>query len=185
MDRNQVLTILKEYGISDFNEKREIDSSLDDDYRLNIIIDKKYVLRINNEVMTEERLASIDRLASRYRAIGVAAPRLVRSIDEQFSVPFENHVCYVSEYLDYPTFREKETELDAERISHEVWKSIGKLSKNYSDVDLSPVNSMWSIIDLAPLDEGIDEKQENLNLLVSELEKIGEEKNSEGSSPIQ
>ncbi len=76
MDTREVLNILREYGIDGFSEKNEIDSTNGDDYRLNIIIDKKYVLRINNAVMTEERLASIDRLVGRYRNIGVLAPRL-------------------------------------------------------------------------------------------------------------
>lgn len=76
MEKSEVLDILKEFGISDYTEKNEIDSSLDEDYRLNIVIDKKYVLRINNDIITEERLASIDRLAERYREIGVLASRL-------------------------------------------------------------------------------------------------------------
>ncbi len=33
---------------------------------------------------------------------------------------------------------------------------------------------MWSIIDLAPLDVDIDEKQENLDLLVENLKELGE-----------
>ena len=67
MEKSVVLDILKEFGISDYTEKNEIDSSLDEDYRLNIVIDKKYVLRINNDIITEERLASIYRLVERYR----------------------------------------------------------------------------------------------------------------------
>ena len=48
-------------------------------------------------------------------------------------------------------------------------ESIGRLSAEYSDMDLQPVNSMWSIIDPAPLDVDVDEKQENINDLVETL----------------
>jgi len=174
MNREEILKILNQFGINDFVEKIEIDSSLEDDYRLNIILDKKYVLRINSDIMTEERLASIDRLATRYRDIGVLAPRLYQSIKGTYLVCYGKHICYLSEYLDYPTYREKEKECDSTVINKEVLQSIGKLSARFTGVDLAPVNSMWSIIDLAPLDEKIDEKQENLNTLVEELSRLGE-----------
>lgn len=174
MRKAEILNILKQFGIDDFAEKKEIDSTLEDDYRLNIILDKKYVLRINGDIMTEERLASIDRLAARYREIGVLAPRLYKSQGGTFLVPYGKYICYLSEYLDYPTYREKEKECDSTIINKEVLQSIGKLSARFTDVDLAPVNSMWSIIDLAPLDEDIDEKQENLNTLVEELNRLGE-----------
>ena len=54
-------------------------------------------------------------------------------------------------------------------VRQSVLASIGHLSQAYSGVDLQPVFSMWSIIDLAPLDVEIDEKQDNLSLLVQAL----------------
>jgi predicted acetyltransferase/tRNA A-37 threonylcarbamoyl transferase component Bud32 len=174
MEKEKVLAILAGYGINDYSEAQEIDSTCGDDYRLNIVIDKKYVLRINGDVMTEERLASIDRLAGRYREIGVLAPRLFKNKDGRYITPFDKYLCYVSEYLDYPTCRELEDELDFDEIYKDVWTSIGRFSKRYTNTDLTDVNSMWTIIDLAPLDKDIDEKQNNLNTLVSELEKYGE-----------
>ena len=174
MDNKEIINILREYGIDGFSDKTEIDSTNGDDYRLNVIIDKKYVLRINNAVMTEERLASIDRLVEKYRRIGVLAPRLFKNKEGDYLSAHGDHVCYVSEYLDYPLWEEKENETDVETIRKEVLRSIGRLSKKSSNEDLSDVMSMWSIIDLAPLDVDVDEKQENLDLLVENLKGLGE-----------
>lgn len=174
MDNKEIITILREYGIDGFSDKTEIDSTIGGDYRLNVIIDKKYVLRINNAVMTEERLVSIDRLVEKYCRIGVLAPRLFKNKEGDYLSAHGDHVCYVSEYLDYPLWREKENETDVETIRKEVLRSIGRLSKKYSNEDLSDVMSMWSIIDLAPLDVDVDEKQENLDLLVENLKELGE-----------
>ncbi len=176
MEKSEVLGILKEFGIGDYTEKNEIDSSLDEDYRLNIVIDKKYVLRINNDIITEERLASIDRLVERYREIGVLAPRLYKTMSGSYSIKHGDHICYVSEYLDYSSWRDLESEADDDVIYSEVMKSIGRLANKYTDVDLSPVNSMWSLIDLSPIDVDIDEKQDNLNTLIEGLKDIGEDK---------
>lgn len=85
-------------------------------------------------------------------------------------------MCYLSEYLDYPTLWEVQDQLTAAQqaaVRQSVLASIGRLSQAYSDVDLQPVFSMWSIIDLAPLDVEIDEKQDNLNLLVQALRDAG------------
>ncbi|WP_026518533.1 phosphotransferase enzyme family protein [Butyrivibrio sp. MC2021] len=175
MEKEEILSILTEFGINDFKEKKEIDSSSEDDYRLNIILDKKYVLRINNDVMTEERLSSIDRLIGRYREIGVCAPALIKSKSGSYVFMHDGHACYVSEYIDNPSLEEKVEEVDSSVVFKEVWRSIGRLASKYSGVDLSEVNSMWSLIDLAPLDIDVDEKQENLDMLVEELRKIGED----------
>lgn len=198
MDNQEILDIIRGYGIDGFSEKNEIDSTHGDDFRLNIIIDKKYVLRINNAVMTEERLDSIDRLAERYRSIGVLTPRLLKNKSGNYLTTHADHVCYVSEYMDFALLAENEEETDEEpndetnketneeinealndenveeTIRKEVLQSIGRFSKLFSNVDLSEVMSMWSIIDLAPLDVDIDEKQENLNLLIKYLNENGE-----------
>lgn len=50
---------------------------------------------------------------------------------------------------------------------------LGILASKYTDVDLSETRSMWSIIDLAPLDVDIDEKRENTNALTDALRKSG------------
>ena len=55
MEKEKVLAILAGYGINDYSEAQEIDSTCGDDYRLNIVIDKKYVLRINETVLIPKR----------------------------------------------------------------------------------------------------------------------------------
>ena len=176
MDRAHLAALLSPYGVNQFESFRVVDSSKPNDYRLNIIVDRRYVLRINDPVITEERLAAIDRLAGRYRQIGVKAPRLFQTADGLYLTKADNHVCYLSEYLDYPTLWEMQDQLTAAQqaaVRQSVLASIGHLSQAYSDVDLQPVFSMWSIIDLAPLDVEIDEKQDNLNLLVQALRDAG------------
>lgn len=53
---------------------KEINSTNQNDYRLNLILDNKYVVRINDtKAITEERLAGIERLICRYNSIGITA----------------------------------------------------------------------------------------------------------------
>lgn len=174
MERSQIEELMRQYGIKTCHDIREIDSSKSGDYRLNIIVDRTYVLRINNPSITEERLEGISRLVARYRSIGVLAPGLFRNREGKFITPFDNKVCYVSQYLDYDTADKIYPRRLDEKVAEDLLTSIGRLSSKYSGVDLMPVNSMWSIIDLAPLDEGIDEKQENVNDLVTSLYESGD-----------
>ncbi len=174
MDKREIRDILREYGICAFSEWSGIDSTNGGDYRLNIVVDKKYVLRINSMVMTEERLASIDRLSERYRSIGVLAPHLFKNRAGKYLTAYGGRVCYVSEYLDCPLWAEVGEETDPESIRKEVLQMVGRFSRKFSDTDLSDVMSMWSVIDLAPLDTAVDEKQENLDLLTEKLTELGE-----------
>ena len=175
MNKQEILDILKNYGINDYGEKKEIDTSNGDDYRLNIILDKEYVLRINGDAITEDRLASIDRLAERYREIGLLAPKLYKTGAGKYISKHNRYVCYISEYIDLPSLEEKEDELDLDVVYNEIRCSIGEFASKFTGVDLSEVNSMWSLIDLAPLDVDRDEKQENLDMLEEELRKIHED----------
>lgn len=172
MEKNELIRYLENYGITSVTTFEVIDSTNGNDLRWNVIIDKKYVLRINNNVMTEERVASIDRLCERYRTIGIQTPRLYKNKYGNYITQLDERICYLSDYIDISS--ENECECDHNQVRKEVLKSIGTLSKRYSDYDLSPINSMWSIIDLAPLDIDIDEKQENLNLLVKSLNDMQE-----------
>ena len=52
MDRAALKAILENYGIKDITQYQENDSTKDGDFRLNIFIDGKYVLRINDAVIT-------------------------------------------------------------------------------------------------------------------------------------
>ena len=55
MDRAHLAALLSPYGVNQFESFRVVDSSKPNDYRLNIIVDRGYVLRINDPVITEER----------------------------------------------------------------------------------------------------------------------------------
>jgi len=70
----------------------------------------------------------------------------------------------VEEFAKYPVCREDDPYDRREVIEH-----LGILAAEYTGIDLSDTKSMWSIMDLAPLDHEIDEKQENTDLLVSAL----------------
>lgn len=151
---------------------RVIDSSQNGDYRMNIIIDNRYVLRINDPVVTEQRLSEIAGLVRKYNDCGIKAPCLIRNREGRYLSKYGDRVCYVSEYLDYPTLSQCGYEIYKE-VYDEVFRFIGRFDQKYKDKDLMNINSMWSLIDLAPLDNGIDEKQENLNSLVDFLKRKG------------
>lgn len=55
MDRAHLAALLSPYGVNQFESFRVVDSSKSNDYRLNIIVDRRYVVRINDPVITEER----------------------------------------------------------------------------------------------------------------------------------
>ena len=65
--------------------------------------------------------------------------------------------------------------LDLDAVYKEIRCSIGEFAGRFTGVDLSDVNLMWSLIDLAPLDVDRDEKQENLDMLEEALRKIQED----------
>ncbi|MDE7385013.1 MAG: hypothetical protein K2M84_04565, partial [Anaeroplasmataceae bacterium] len=62
MTKQEILEILKLYNIHSLSRYKELETTNGDDYRLNIFIDNRYVLRINGGSMTEERLSSISRV---------------------------------------------------------------------------------------------------------------------------
>ena len=163
--------VIQKYNISYKTISKIIDSSKENDYRLNIILDDKYVLRVNNKnVMNEMRLAEIERLILRYNEIGVYAPKYLINRDNKYSIIIEDKICYISEYANYALASDIENEaIEDEKLIH-----LGLLANKYTNYDLIQTKSMWSIIDLAPLDDKVDEKQENLNALVNELYSIGE-----------
>jgi hypothetical protein len=122
--------------------------------------------------MWETRLQELDRLVARYRAIGVYCPAFMPTLSGTLSYAWrkdgKEYTCFVEEYAIYPVVGGK-TEYDRK----EVIKHLGILASQYTGVDLSKTKSMWSIIDLAPLDVDIDEKQENTNELAEALRKNG------------
>lgn len=175
MEKEQLQQIMAQFGLA-FEEITAFHdtSHAEDDKRLNYILDDAWVLKINSpQSMWEARLQEIARLIARYRAIGVYCPRLRQALSGDYSVSWDmdgkTYTCYVEAFAKYPICAD-EVELPRE----EVVAHLGKLAAAYTDVDLSDIHSMWSIIDLAPLDTEVDEKQENANLLTARLEEIGE-----------
>lgn len=141
----------------------------DDDVRFNYMLDERYVLKINSaRSMWEDRLQEINRLTGRYREIGVYCPALLPASDGRLSTVWNGFTCFVEEFAKYPTF-----DMDADNDRREIIEHLGVLAARYSDADLSEIRSMWSIIDLAPLDTDVDEKQENADILVGALRDSG------------
>ncbi len=173
-DLNEVREIMAEFGLSVQSITKLYDTSRsDDDKRFNFVLDEKYVLKINSEtVMSESRLREISVLISHYHSIGIYCPKLLPTLNGNlsYSIEYENnrYTCFVEEFAAYPICDCKNEPNRAEVVEH-----LGILASNYTGIDLIETKSMWSIIDLAPLDKGIDEKQENTNLLISALYKHG------------
>ena len=176
LEITEIQDILSHFGISVQEINETIDTSHGDkDKRLNYIFDKKYVLKINSSVsMWEDRLQEIHRLITRYRSIGVYCPDLIPTLSGKLShTVFKNnreYTCFVEEYALYPIIG-----WGVEHDRKEVIEHLGILASKYSGIDLSETKSMWSIIDLAPLDVDIDEKQENTNTLADSLRNHGYE----------
>jgi len=174
LSKQTITEILKKFGLAFTDITKEVDTSHgDNDRRLNYILDNKYVLKVHSvRSMWELRLQEIQRLIDRYRSIGVYCPRMILTLDGTLSCLHEingiSHTCFVEEFAIYPVCPDELTLDRKEVLSH-----VGKMAAKYSGVDLSPIRSMWSIIDLAPLDVDVDEKQENTNLLCDALKAVG------------
>jgi len=117
-------------------------------------------------------LQEISRLIKRYKSIGIYCPEFIPTTDGKLSYILKKdgreYTCFVEEFAKYPLY-----EWNAEHDRKEVVEHLGILAAKYTGVDLSQIKSMWSIIDLAPLDDKIDEKQENANTLVKALKESG------------
>lgn len=175
MNEDMIKNIVNEYGITLNKINDVIDSSHgEDDIRLTYIINQEAVLHCaTSSAITEDFLFDIDRLVQRHRSIGIYAPKLYPLKDSRhflYQVEKENKVysCYIEEKAPY-TFLSHD-EVDFYQMKENVVPFLGKLANKYRDVYLSSTYSMWSIIDLSPFDDEIDEKQENLNSLCEALE---------------
>lgn len=174
LEKKQLSEIMSCFGLT-FSEMTEFHDTShgSEDIRWNFILDQKYVLKINSaRSMREARLQEISRLIGRYNSIGVYAPRLIPGPNGKLSCEYEiegkKHICFVEEYAAYPICGD-----DCDLDWNTVTEHLGILAAKYSDTDLSEIRSMWTIIDLAPLDTDVDEKQENADLLVKTLEEAG------------
>lgn len=174
LDNSEIQSILDHFGLTFQSVTKLYDTShSEEDKRLNYILDDRYVLKVNSVgAMWEQRLQEISRLIARYRSIGVYCPALIPAMAGPLSYSWKKdgkeYTCYVEEYAIYPLF-----EWGQEHDRREVVEHLGILAAQYTGVDLSEIKSMWSIIDLAPLDVDIDEKQENTNALVAALQETG------------
>lgn len=168
---NSVSELFSKYIHEEITNCKVIDSSREDDFRMNYIINNHYVLRVNSASLTEERLAEIDRLQKRYSDIGIKAPAIYRNKEGGYLLNLEDKVCYLTEYINEKTLSEVS---EKEEIIKEVLIRNGEFAQRYKNIDLINTRSMWSVIKLAPLDNEVDEKQENLNLLINALKQHGE-----------
>lgn len=172
----EIQNIMSHFGLTVQSVTNFYDTSHgEEDKRLNYILDDKYVLKVSSlRTMWEERLQEIRRLIHRYRSIGVYCPDMIPTLEGTLSYAWrkdeKEYACFVEEYAVYPVLG-----WGTEHDRKEVIEHLGVLAKKYTNVDLSKIKSMWSIIDLAPLDVEIDEKQENTNALVDALRKNGYE----------
>lgn len=178
-NNKDIRDICYKYGVNFKQINNRIDTSRgEDDKRYNYIIDNKYVLKINSSVaITETFLEDVDRLIKRYISIGVYCPNMIRSKSGRFSYEFikedKRYICYIEEYALYNFY--KEDEFIDYNFKKAVIKHIGELARNFTNVDLSETRSMWSLIELGPFDTDRDEKQENLDNLITKLKEKGYE----------
>ena len=177
---DQVLDLLQQFDIHHAEKIEFVDSSHgENDVRHNYLVDKKYVLRMNSaKVMTEKRLSELNVLINRYRSFGMKAPLFLKAVTGNFVLQKDGMFCYLSEYLDYPL---------ADNVKHRCWESllqqrvifVAQFAQAFKNVDLIETVSMYSIFDLSPYDQhsglNIDEKQENLEQLVTDLKQAGYE----------
>lgn len=170
--RADVLIELSKFGIGSANTIKLIDTTRDvRDVRLNYIIDKKWVLRFCNAPdMTEKRMGELNRLIGRYRAMGSKCPAFIADDNGKYLHPWEQFLCYLSEYIDRPLASDIELN-DEEQLIFQVEENVALFAETYRDVDLSETMGMYSLFELSPLDipNGMDEKQDNFNNLISLL----------------
>ncbi|MDE6107208.1 MAG: phosphotransferase [Oscillospiraceae bacterium] len=177
---SDILGELSKFGIDGGTTVKLMDSTREAaDIRLNYIIDKKWVLRFCNAPdMTEKRMGELNRLIGRYRTFGLQCPAFLADSDGQYLHPWEDLVCYLSEYIDLPLARERDGECqDEDQLDNQVSQLVARFAEAYRDVDLSETMGMYSLFDLNPYDAqvGMDEKQENFESLVDTLRKAKEE----------
>ena len=177
LHNEEISFLLSQYHIRDFHDVQFIDSSHGDtDIRHNYIVDKKYVLRMNSaNVMTDDRLRELNSLIRSYRSFGMQAPLFISVKENVFVLEYHGQYCYVSEYLDLPLADDvKEfcrSDLIVQRLTF-----VSRFAQRYKNAHLSETLSMYSLFELSPYDAllGIEEKQDNFNHLIKDLQDIGE-----------
>lgn len=171
---NDLKIICHEFDIECIQIDDVIDTSKSEsDKRFNYKINNEYFLKINNSTaITEDFLQNISTLISKYRKIGVYCPSLIKNKTGNLAYYYKKdniqYICYIEECSSYPIYNSKNNTIDY-TFRKNVVRHIGKLAQQFSNTDLSKFKSMWSLIELGPFDIDKDEKQENLDTLVSTL----------------
>ena len=175
-----IKSICKEFGIKCDLIGSLIDTSKDEnDKRYIYEINNNYFLKITNSIaINEKKIIEIVNLLNNYKTIGVYCPSVIkRNVNKytySFNINDEEYTCYMEEKAAYkvcPDSTNINYNLKKQAIEH-----LGILASQFTGVNLSDRNSMWSIIALSPYDVEIDEKQENFNSLTESLDIFGLEK---------
>lgn len=174
----EIVDLMRAYGVSTLSEIGMIDSSRDaDDIRWNYVIDRTFVLRFcNAPEMTEQRMEDLNRLIERYRAFGFQCPAFRKNANGSFFLKWQDLTVYLSDYIDLPLGVDVAEE-DKDALREEIDGFIVRFMERYKDVDLIPTMGLYSLFDLCPFDVplGIDEKQQNLNNVCHALRATGED----------
>lgn len=165
------------FGV-DFNQisdKKDTSKCLEDQ-RFHYFLDNRYVLKVTNTAaVTEEAVAKQAALIQRYRNIGVYCPLVIPALSGSYTIRItvkgQAYLCYLEEFSPYPVCTEEFYNRKGFRKS--AVKHLGTLAARHTGEMLMKNRSMWSLIELSPLDNGVDEKQENLNRLLSVLLETG------------
>lgn len=151
-----------------------IDTTKDkNDQRYNYFIDNQYILKISNsEVIYEENMKEIQSLIQRYNEMGIYCPKLYQTEKGEFTGTYSKneitYIFYLEEKSKYQS--KKETRFVDYNFKKQILRHVGRHAAINSNRELIETKSMWSIIELSPYDEEIDEKQENFNALIKCLE---------------
>lgn len=173
----EIKNMVTEFGIKCDAIGKVIDTSIDDhDRRYNYLINKDYFLKINNsKVLDEKALIDIDQLIKNYISLGIYCPRLIKTQNGNFLCHIIKDGIEFNFYLEERSIyltKNDNGKLDYE-FKKEMLKHVGIFARRFTNKNLSDTRSMWTIIELAPSDEMIDEKQENFNYLIDCLKSNG------------
>ncbi|MFA5693397.1 MAG: phosphotransferase [Acholeplasmataceae bacterium] len=145
-----------------------------DDIRIVVILDNTYVIKLaSKSLVSENELLEINNLSKRYEATNIKTPKILKTIHNKFSylTSYKSNpvISYVETYLDFESLESVKSSKIREQINRQVFEHLGLFTEKFKDKYLSTRNSMWSIIDCAPLDKELTEKEENINDLINAL----------------
>lgn len=171
-EKDEIYDICRNFSVEPIYIGELIETSRGpEDRRYNYNIDNKYFLKISNSSLINHKfLEDVESLIKRYRSIGVYCPKLHKTVDGNLSYSLkklgEEYTCYLEDFSIYKLY---EGEVIDYNFKKSVVEHLGILASNYTNLGLSDTKSMWSIIELGPLDKEVDEKQENIDMLVEAL----------------